>query len=62
MSAKQVIDTASDLGIIVQSIGYVRDFVKWFSQFIEDESASMQMQLDAYRLAIKKMPQLFLPY
>ncbi|MCF2502761.1 hypothetical protein L0663_05185 [Dyadobacter sp. CY107] len=57
MIAKQVIDTASDLGTIVQSIGYGRDFVKWFFSFVDDESFSMQVQLDAHRQALKKMVQ-----
>jgi hypothetical protein len=55
MLPKQVIDTASDLGIIVQSIGYVRDFGKWFYGLVKAESLAMEKHLDAFSAAIKKM-------
>lgn len=54
MTPKQIIDTASDLGTIVQSIGYIRDFIKWFIGLFKTECLEMEMQLAAYRLALKK--------
>ncbi|GGN14134.1 hypothetical protein GCM10010967_57970 [Dyadobacter beijingensis] len=62
MAPKQVIDTASDLGTIVQSIGYARDFVRWFYGHVKAESLAMQLHLDAYRLALKKMSYFLLSY
>ena len=43
MVPKQVIDTASDLGTIVQSIGYARDFLTWFFGHVKAECSAMKV-------------------